>query len=75
MAKHALKALLIERTRCKGCGICVHFCPKHALVLDEEGKATAASPNDCIACGMCELYCPDLAIELKEVGEEAPEPA
>jgi 2-oxoglutarate ferredoxin oxidoreductase subunit delta len=68
MAKQKLNALLIERSRCKGCGICVHFCPKDVLVLDEEDKALAMHPNDCIGCGMCELYCPDLAIEV--VAEE-----
>lgn len=54
---------------CKGCGICVAFCPKKAISLVEE-KAQV-DPELCIACGMCELYCPDLAIvvtkPLKEV--------
>ena len=45
---------------CKGCGICVAFCPKKALTLVYE-KAVHA-PDRCIVCGMCELYCPDLAI-------------
>ena len=47
---------------CKGCGICVTFCPKQALSLVKE-KAVHA-PSKCIVCGMCELYCPDLAIEV-----------
>lgn len=46
---------------CKGCGICVAFCPKKALSIEGE-KARFAAPDKCIACGMCELYCPDLAI-------------
>lgn len=45
---------------CKGCGICVAFCPKKALSIENE-KAKADT-DKCIACGMCELYCPDLAI-------------
>jgi 2-oxoglutarate ferredoxin oxidoreductase subunit delta len=47
---------------CKGCGICVAFCPKNTLDLDREGKAFQARQDDCIGCGMCALYCPDLAV-------------
>lgn len=49
---------------CKGCGICVHFCPKDVLELSRQGKAVAARPDDCIACMLCELRCPDLAIQI-----------
>lgn len=57
----------IQRSWCKGCGICVHFCPKKVLELDEEGKIRAARPEDCIGCKLCQYRCPDLAIEvLKE---------
>ncbi len=54
----------INREWCKGCGICVNFCPKQVLDLDEQEKAFAARPKDCIGCKMCEYRCPDLAIEL-----------
>ena len=50
---------------CKGCGICVHFCPKNVLELDEDNKIVIARPDDCIKCGLCELRCPDFAIYLK----------
>jgi 2-oxoglutarate ferredoxin oxidoreductase subunit delta len=66
MAKRKVKSWVIERGRCKGCGICVHFCPKKVLVLDGEEKAIAMHPDDCIACGICEMYCPDLAIEIED---------
>lgn len=64
MGKKKLKAHEINREWCKGCGICVHFCPKAVLELDEEDKAIAARPEDCICCKLCELRCPDLAIEV-----------
>ncbi len=50
----------INTAWCKGCGICVAFCPKSALSLQKE-KAVH-DVEKCIVCGMCELYCPDLAI-------------
>ncbi|MFP4031785.1 MAG: ferredoxin family protein [Desulfococcaceae bacterium] len=63
-AKKRLKEHRIHRDWCKGCGICVHFCPKSVLELDAEDKVVAARPEDCICCMLCELRCPDLAIEV-----------
>ena len=54
-------SVTINQAWCKGCGICVAFCPKTALSLDAREKA-AHDPERCIECGMCELYCPDLAV-------------
>lgn len=64
MAKPKLKEHLINTEWCKGCGICVRFCPKQVLELDEEEKAVAVRQSDCICCKLCELRCPDLAIEV-----------
>jgi 2-oxoglutarate ferredoxin oxidoreductase subunit delta len=65
MAKQKKKRPLINRQWCKGCGICVEFCPEDALTLDAMEKAALAYPDRCNGCGMCELRCPDLAIELE----------
>ena len=64
MGKPQLKEYLIKREWCKGCGICVHFCPKHVLELDKEDKVIMVKPEACICCKLCELRCPDLAIEV-----------
>ena len=64
MAKQRLKEHVFERGWCKGCGICVHFCPKKVLELDDQSKIFAARPEDCVCCKMCEYRCPDLAIDV-----------
>jgi 2-oxoglutarate ferredoxin oxidoreductase subunit delta len=58
--------LEINRDLCKGCGICVAFCPKEVLELDEHEKAVIRRLDDCNACGLCELRCPDIAVEVKK---------
>ena len=60
---------VIRERWCKGCGICVAFCPKKVLAL-HDGKVVAERPEDCIGCKMCELRCPDFAIEIHEAGAE-----
>jgi 2-oxoglutarate ferredoxin oxidoreductase subunit delta len=69
MAKGKSITHVIDTHWCKGCGICVHFCPKRVLELDTNGKARAVRPQDCIACTLCELRCPDLAIQINEIQE------
>lgn len=49
---------------CKGCEICVAFCPKNVLEM-RGGKVKVARPEDCITCMLCELRCPDFAITVE----------
>ena len=73
MAKKILKHHVIDREWCKGCGICVRFCPKHVLELDDEEKVCAIRAEDCVGCKLCELRCPDLSITVEteeRAGEE-----
>jgi 2-oxoglutarate ferredoxin oxidoreductase subunit delta len=62
--KLKLKEHIIQPDWCKGCGICVAFCPKSVLELNDNDKVVVARSEDCIACRMCEYRCPDLAIEV-----------
>jgi len=61
--KNADADLIINRTWCKGCGICIAFCPKEALYMDVSGKAEK-DIDKCTTCGVCEMFCPDFAIAL-----------
>ncbi|HOV91394.1 MAG TPA: 4Fe-4S binding protein [Syntrophorhabdaceae bacterium] len=67
----------IYKAWCKGCGICVAFCPSQVLARDEAGYPYVKSPEKCINCGWCEIRCPDFAItvhkkdkEFSEIDEE-----
>jgi 2-oxoglutarate ferredoxin oxidoreductase subunit delta len=64
-------AVIINRKFCKGCGICVAFCPKQVLELDELGKVVDKNAAACISCGQCELRCPDFAIQVVKKEKEA----
>lgn len=60
------KEIIIDRELCKGCRICVAFCPEKVLELDDEEKVIVVSPEKCNACRLCEFRCPDVAIEIDE---------
>lgn len=62
--------LRLNRNSCKGCGICVAFCPTHVLAVVEDNKCKIIDLEKCIKCGQCELRCPDFAIYLEEGQDE-----
>lgn len=58
--------VVINEKLCKGCLICVEFCPKNVLSLNKLQKATVKNSENCISCGLCELRCPDYAITVRK---------
>ncbi len=64
------KKLVIQSNRCKGCQLCVSFCPKNALAIGKKinklGYTTVFLQNEdvCVACGICAEICPDAVIEV-----------
>ena len=62
---HGIK-LMIQPERCKGCGICIKFCPEKILVLVGElnsyGYPTVGIIDEkaCTHCLRCSLVCPDV---------------
>ena len=65
MSKENL-VLRLNRVSCKGCGICVAFCPTDVLAIVEDNKCKIVDLEACIKCAQCELRCPDFAIYLEE---------
>ena len=71
--------VLFNRDKCKGCELCVSFCPKKILALDSTVNAKGYHPagitnqEECIGCTSCALMCPDCCITINELeeGEEA----
>lgn len=65
MAEPAKKLpnIVISETLCKGCSICVDFCPTNVLEL--RGKVVAVKNLEaCTRCQLCDLRCPDFAIQV-----------
>ena len=60
----------IKKDKCKGCYLCVGFCPKGSIEIDKELNSLGVKPAkvkdncSCIGCMMCAVICPDCAIEI-----------
>ena len=55
---------------CKGCGLCVAFCPKKVFEEDAEGHPVVAYPERCTVCNWCVIHCPDFAIVMRVEDEK-----
>ena len=60
----------IDQVFCKGCELCVNFCPKKVISISEKlnasGYRVAAfkSDDECTGCAICAVVCPEAAIEV-----------
>ncbi len=60
--------IYIDKEVCKGCGLCLYFCPKGIFEISRQRNKKgynfieAKYPEKCILCKNCEINCPDLAI-------------
>jgi 2-oxoglutarate ferredoxin oxidoreductase subunit delta len=56
---------------CKGCGLCIAFCPTQVFEADDHGYPEIRYPERCTGCKWCEQHCPDLAIQVtRHTGQE-----
>lgn len=53
----------IDMELCDGCGLCVTYCPTHAVALIKD-RPVITRIDDCTYCGLCEESCPKNAIAL-----------
>ncbi len=57
-------------TWCKGCGICIEFCPQGVFEFNGQGRPAVARPECCTACHWCDTHCPDMAITVRRLAPE-----
>ncbi len=62
----------IDSDRCKGCTLCVLFCPGKSLQISKKFNKAGYHPavfveeGKCSGCGFCYLMCPDVCIEVEK---------
>lgn len=66
--------ITFDYEKCKGCMLCVHFCPTKILSsepvkMNEKGYSlvTITDPEKCIGCAFCAIMCPDSVITVEKV--------
>ena len=69
--------VIIDTQRCKGCELCIEFCPQASIESNPEFNEAGyhmvrmIRPEDCTGCGMCALMCPEACIEIYREKAEA----
>lgn len=64
-------AIVVDTSRCKGCGLCVGACPREVLGMAESQVnlggyhyAVAKKADECTGCASCAIICPDACISV-----------
>jgi 2-oxoglutarate ferredoxin oxidoreductase subunit delta len=67
-----MEKLILFSERCKGCAMCIHFCPKEILSASDKVNllgytyTKVDNEDECSQCKNCELVCPDMAIKVMD---------
>jgi 2-oxoglutarate ferredoxin oxidoreductase subunit delta len=59
--------VMIFGTWCKGCGLCIEFCPQGVFEANGQGRPVVAFADRCTACHWCDTHCPDMAITVRRL--------
>lgn len=60
----------INQELCKGCELCISFCPKKLITLADNLNSAGYMPSsfkddgECTGCATCAIVCPEVAIEV-----------
>lgn len=60
----------VNEERCKGCELCIIFCPKQVLQLSVKFNSKGyhypefSDPESCTGCAICGRMCPEVALEV-----------
>jgi 2-oxoglutarate ferredoxin oxidoreductase subunit delta len=58
----------IDKERCKGCQLCILYCPNGCIEIDPSVNKKGLHPvsfkkeDKCSGCSLCGLVCPDVCI-------------
>ena len=72
LSQHSNISPQVKGKACKGCEICLSWCPQSAISMVPSGSGTENKPSialidstNCIGCGECILACPSSAIQIQ----------
>jgi uncharacterized Fe-S center protein len=63
LVQHSTVGPKINVERCKGCSLCLDYCPANAISV--KNKRAVIEGHSCIGCGECTVICPQGAIEIQ----------
>ncbi|MBO1679720.1 nitroreductase family protein [Bittarella massiliensis (ex Durand et al. 2017)] len=61
------RQVIIDRSRCVGCGLCSRVCVAHNIAVS--GQKAGTIGDACIFCGQCLAVCPQKAISMAGCGD------
>lgn len=63
---------IFDYEKCKGCSVCVAYCPQHILTQDKTifnragyNIISVTEPEKCTGCAFCAMMCPDSVITVE----------
>ncbi len=57
---------VIDKKKCKGCGICIKACPETGMGMNEKENVVEINYDYCKGCMLCASVCPQKAIHAEK---------